>query len=133
MNDELRKIIGSSTFVVHEDRYIYAKAKSVPQFNDYLMISKDQDEITVVMKEKNLSKLDLIEKNKDFYKAIELKVSVPFYSVGFLAAVTEAISKEGMDILIISTYSKDYILVREEHLEKAQQTLLNLGFKNYYD
>ena len=93
------------------------------------MVSKDQDEITVVTKEENLSKLDLIEKNKDFYQLVELKVSVPFYSVGFLAAVANIIAERGMNILIISTYSKDYIMVRVEFIEKVEAALLELGFK----
>jgi hypothetical protein len=75
------------------------------------MVSKDQNEITVVTKEENLSKLDVIEKNKDYYQLIELKVFIPFYSVGFLASVANIIAEREMNILIISTYSKDYIMV----------------------
>ena len=129
MTDELKKIIESSTFTLHDGRFIYAKVKTAPPVDDHFMVSKDQDEITVVTKEENLSKLDLIEKNKDFYQLVELKVSVPFYSVGFLAAVANIIAERGMNILIISTYSKDYIMVRVEFIEKVQQALLELGFK----
>lgn len=129
MTDELKKIIESSSFILHDGRYIYAKVKTAPSIDDHFMVSKDQDEITVVTKEENLSKLDLIEKNKDFYQLVELKVSVPFYSVGFLASVANIIAERGMNILIISTYSKDYIMVRVEFIEKVQQALLELGFK----
>jgi hypothetical protein len=93
------------------------------------MVSKDSDEITVVTKEENLSKLDLIEKNKEFYLLIELRVSIPFYCVGFLAEVANIFSGKDMNILLISTYSKDYIMVRVEFIEKATQALLDLGFK----
>jgi hypothetical protein len=34
-----------------------------------------------------------------------------------------------MNILLISTYSKDYVMVYSENLEKAQRALLDLGFK----
>jgi hypothetical protein len=129
MTDDLKKIIDSSTFTLHDGRYIVAKVKTAPPIDDHFMVSKDQDEITVVTREENLSKLDLIEKNKDFYVALELKVSLPFYAVGFLAAVTNAIGSRGMNNLVISTYSKDYLFVRVEHLEKATQALLDLGFK----
>jgi hypothetical protein len=129
MTDDLKKIIESSSFALHEGRYIYAKVKTAPPIDDHFMVSKDKDEITVVTKEENLGSLDLIEKNKDFYQLVELKVSVPFYSVGFLAAVANIIAERGMNILIISTYSKDYIMVRVEFIEKVQQALLDLGFK----
>ena len=58
-----------------------------------------------------------------------MKVSLPFYAVGFLSTISSAIAEKGMNILIASTYSKDYIMVREEHLSKAKEVLLSLGFK----
>lgn len=122
-------IIKQSSFIVHEGKYIYAKVSKAPPVGNHFLVSKDKDEITVVTKKENLKKLNLIEKNKDFYTLIELKVSIPFYSVGFLATVSDAIAKEGMNILIVSTYSKDYILVKEEYAEKATKVLLSLGFK----
>ena len=128
MNDDLKKIIENSSFVVHEGKFVYTKVKTVPTIDKHLLVSKDADEITVVTKEENLSDLDIIERNKDDYCLIELRVSVPFYSVGFLATVSSTVAKEGMNILIISTYSKDYIMVRVEHTEKATQALINLGF-----
>lgn len=123
------EIIKQSSFVVHDGRYVYAKVSKAPSVDNHFLVSKDKDEITVVTREDNLRELDLIEKNKDFYCLIELKVSVPFYSVGFLATVSDAFAKEGMNILIVSTYSKDYIMVREDRIGKAKKVLLSLGFK----
>ena len=93
------------------------------------MVSRDADEITVVTKEDNLSGLDLRERNKDYYRLIALNVSVPFYSVGFLAAVSQAIAASGLNILIVSTYSKDYVMVRDDKLEEARAVFLDLGFR----
>ncbi len=128
MNEDIKKIIESSSFIVHEGKFVYTKVRTAPPIDEHFLVSKDADEITVVTKEENLTRLDVIERNKDDYSLIELKVSVPFYSVGFLAAVSSAIAKEGMNILIVSTYSKDYAMVRVEHTEKAVRTLLDLGF-----
>lgn len=127
----IEDIIKQSSFLIHEGRFVYAKVHSIPFIEKHFMVSKDQDEMTVVTKEENLEELDLIEKNKDYYKLIELKVSVPFYAVGFLAKVSDAIASEGMNILIVSTYSKDYIMVRVEHEEKTIKTLVSLGFIKY--
>lgn len=123
------KIIKQSSFTVHRGRYIYAKVSKAPAIANHFLVSKDKNEITVVTKEENLKELDLIEKNKDFYSLIELKVSVPFYAIGFLATVSNAIAEEGMNILFVSTYSKEYALVRIEHADKAIKKLLSLGFK----
>lgn len=127
--NNIQAIIKQSSFEVQDGRYVYTKVKSVPEIDDHFMITQDQDETTVVTKEENLGKLDLIERNKDSYRLIALNVSIPFYSVGFLATVSSAIAQQGMNILIISTYSKDYIMVKEDKLDKAKQVLLSLGFK----
>ncbi|MCX6812260.1 MAG: ACT domain-containing protein [Candidatus Berkelbacteria bacterium] len=105
----------------------------LPRFLCYIEImklDKNLQEIIVQSTLKNnLSDLDIIEKNKDIYSLIALNVSVPFYSVGFLAAVSGAIAEKGLNILIVSTYSKDYILIKKSKQKIAVETLLNLGFK----
>ncbi|MDD5145663.1 MAG: ACT domain-containing protein [Candidatus Pacebacteria bacterium] len=129
MNKKLQEIIENSSFTIEEGKFIYAKVKRAPHMDCHFTVAKDSDEITVITKKENLNKLDLIEKNKDFYRLIALNVSVPFYSVGFLSAVSDAVAKEGMNILIVSTYSKDYIMVKDDCLEKVRLVLLSLGFK----
>lgn len=129
MNDEIKQVIKQSPFKVEEGRYVYVKTSTAPSIEDHFMVTKDGTEITVVTREENLDKLEVIEKNKDFYKVICLNVSVPFYSVGFLATVSSAIAKAGMNILIISTYSKDYIMVKCGREEDARKVLLDLGFQ----
>ena len=129
MNDEIQKIIKKSTFRVEEGRFVYAQVLNAPSVDKHFMVSKDADEVTVVTKEENLPELDIKERNKDFYRLIALNVSIPFYSVGFLATISQAIAEQGMNILIVSTYSKDYIMVKDDKLEKAKSVLMGLGFK----
>lgn len=129
MNSEIEKIIRESTFAIQEGRFVHAKVSEAPKVNDHFMVTKDEDEITVITKEENLTELSLVEKNKDFYRLVALNISVPFYSVGFLATVSQAIAKEDMNILIISTYSKDYIMVKDDRVGDAKAVLLKLGFR----
>ena len=128
-NKKLQKIISKSTFTLTDGIYIYVKVKSISKKRNHFMITRDRDEITVVTKLDNLKYLDLIEKNKDDYSLISLNVSIPFYSVGFLAAITNALANKRMDILIVSTYSKDYIMVKTEKQSKCINALLELGLK----
>jgi len=129
MDKKLKKIIESSTFEVIHGRFVYTKVSKKPQLRNHFLISKDKDEITVVTEEVNLGELEIIERNKHYYTLIALNVSVPFYSVGFLAAVSSAIAKANKNVLIVSTYSKDYILVQYDFLNGVKQVLLALGFK----
>ena len=123
----MKEIIRKSSFKVQEGKFAYAKVTEAPNVNEHFMVSTDEDEITVVTREENLKKLDLIERNKETYKLISLNVSVPFYAVGFLAAVSNAVASAGMNILIISTYSKDYILVKKSIIETVRDVLIELG------
>lgn len=132
MDENLKKIIESSTFEVIHGRFVYAKVSKEPQIDNHFLISKDNDEITVVTEEGNLGELETIERNKDYWTLIALNVSAPFYSVGFLAAVSSAIAKANRDVLIVSTYSKDYILVQYDFLDGVKQVLLALGFKEKF-
>lgn len=128
MFEGIQEIIQQSSFTVVEGTFVYAKVNSCAHQEQHFMISHDKDEITVVTKIENLPSLDLIERNKDDYALIALNVSIPFYSVGFLATVSSAVAEAGMNILIISTYSKDYIMVKIADLDRTREVLTSLGF-----
>ncbi len=127
--EETKEIISNSTFEILPGIYIYTQVHSMPKGDEHFLVSKDANEITVVTKIENLAKLDLIERNKDDYCLISLNVSVPFYSVGFLATVSTAFAEKGHNILIVSTYSKDYVMVRDDLRDAAREILENLGLK----
>jgi len=129
MTNELKRIIETSTFEVISGNFIYTKVSTAPSIDNHFLVSKDSDEITVVTKEENLGELNILEKNKDYWALISLNVSAPFYSVGFLATVSNSIASQEMNVLIVSTYSKDYILVKTDLVGKAKDALLNLGFQ----
>jgi hypothetical protein len=128
MDDNLKKIIQGSTFKVIDGDFAYVKVASIPS-GRYFMVTTDNDEITVITETSRLSELNILERNKDIYGLIALNVSVPFYSVGFLAAVSNAVAESGMNILIVSTYSKDYILIRKDKLYECRKILFTLGFQ----
>ena len=121
--------IAQSNFEIQPGNYIYAKVSSVDATASHFLISRDADEITVVTTEDQLDSLQLIERNKDVYRLISLNVAVPFYSVGFIATVCDAIASSGMNVLVVSTFSKDYIMVRADMIERAEAILLSLGFE----
>lgn len=121
--------IAQSNFEVQPGNYIYAKVSAVAADESHFLISRDADEITVVTTEDRLGSLQLIERNKDVYKLVSLNVAVPFYSVGFIATVCDALASASMNVLVVSTFSKDYIMVRADLIERATAILLSLGFE----
>ncbi len=128
--EDVREVIRDSTFNVIGGKWKYVKAKTFPKNpSKHFMISYDGEEITIISKEENISELEALEVNKDDYGLIALNVSIPFYSIGFLAKVSGAIASKGMNILIVSTFSKDYILVKSSSIEKALKALNEIGLK----
>ncbi len=126
-NPTLEEIIKTSPVIVHKERYAYLKTQEKEPGNHFL-IMQDKEEITVITEEKNVSKTKH-EKDMKWFKLIEIKVSSPFLAKGFLAKISKAISDKGLNELIVSTFSKDYVLVREETWETAVQALKDIGFQ----
>lgn len=130
INPELKKILSQSSFKVVPGSYVYVKAKKRPADAKYFAIIEDAEEVTIVTSREEAKALDYFEISDKDYCLIALNVAVPFYSVGFLAAVSETIAQAGLNILIISTFSKDYILVKSDACESAFSQLKKIGLNN---
>lgn len=129
---ELQEAIPKSIATVMKGTYVYVKTDIIEKQDIHFMVSKDKDEITVITQKENLKELNTLEVVGD-YKMIEFKPAVPFQTVGFLAKIAEIIANQGMNILIVSTFSKDYIMIKEEFCEKGIQALRNIGFPIKYE
>ena len=126
-NSSLQEVIKSSKVIIHKGKYAYLKAKESSSLDRHFLVSQDQDEITIVTEEKNVENVKYEEEVK-WFKLIEIKVSLPFLAKGFLANVTKTVADKDLNILVVSTFSKDYILVREETHEIAVEALKEAGF-----
>jgi hypothetical protein len=125
-NPTLDEVIISSPVVVHKVRYAYLKGQEKDLKNHFL-ISQDNDEITIVTEEKNIVNTKY-EKDVKWFKLFEFKVSIPFLAPGFLAKISKTIADKKLNILIVSTFSKDYVLIREEDFKVAVKALEEVGF-----
>ena len=124
---DLNEEIQLSDVIVHPGRYAYLKTdKQV--LGDHFLITKDADEITIVTEENNVNSVEFSEETK-WFKLFEIRPHTPFLTVGFIATITKAIADKGLNVLVVSTYSKDYILIKEEHSTQAVEALEELGFK----
>jgi len=128
MKNQVLKMLCNSTFTISTKKYLYVKVKKEPLVSNHFMISKDNDEITVVTEESNLASLDLLEKNENLWRLVSINLSVPFMA-GTLATINSACAKEGLSNLIVSTYSKDYLIVKDSQVEKIRTVLEKLGLK----
>ena len=125
-NPTLDEVIKASPVLVHRGRYAYLKGNE-NELKNHFLISQDNDEITIVTEEKNIVKTKY-EKEVKWFKLFEFKVSIPFLAPGFLAKISKTIADKKMNILIVSTFSKDYALIREEDFKVAVKALEEVGF-----
>ena len=125
-NPSLDEVIRSSQVVVHEGRYAYLKAREAGP-GDHFLVARDEDEVTIVTEEANVGDV-AYDSDVKWFALIEIRVSLPFVAKGFLAEVTGAIAGKDLNVLVVSTFSKDFLLVREEGLETALVALEELGF-----
>lgn len=109
--------------------YRYASVRAIGNPEKHLMITRDARETTVVTTEELLGDLDVIEVNKDRWLLLAIECANPFYCVGFIAKVSAALSGAGFDILVVSTFSCDWIFVREQDSDRAAELLRSLGFR----
>ena len=61
------------------------------------------------------------------FRVISFDLDLPDDLVGFLAVASRALAAARVPILAICGYSKDHILVREEHLDRALASLESLA------
>ncbi|MGD9676604.1 MAG: ACT domain-containing protein [Candidatus Bipolaricaulia bacterium] len=92
------------------------------------MLAEDSDEITCIAPETSLRELRGLIRCERSLRLLEVRVSVPFQAPGFLARIATALAAEGISILIVSTFSKDYVLVRDSALLSATEALRRAGF-----
>lgn len=128
IDDKLSKVIRASWFTIEEGTYAYIKVKYVREPEKHLLVTRDKEEITVVTDISNLKELEPYERNPENWVLLNIKCGNPFYCAGFLAAVSSEFARNDIDITITSTYTRDYVMVQEENLEKSITILKKIGF-----
>jgi hypothetical protein len=92
---------------------------------DLLGLIRTRDELTVVCAERLVPPEVIAERG---WRALQVQGPLDFALVGVLAAITAPLAKAGVSIFAISTYDTDYVLVKEDALERARQALTQDGF-----
>lgn len=61
------------------------------------------------------------------WRALRVAGELDFSLIGIMAALTSALAQAGVSVFALSTYTTDYLLVREESLEQAVAALRAAG------
>lgn len=65
----------------------------------------------------------------DGWRAMRIEGVLDFSLVGILARIAGLLAKAGIPIFAVSTYNTDYVLLKEDKLPSAIETLLANGYQ----
>ncbi|MFA5857235.1 MAG: ACT domain-containing protein [Candidatus Pacearchaeota archaeon] len=112
--------------IILEGTYSLVKSKNV--YPQAFANIQDEDEITVVIKDNVIEKEDIISIEKAF-KIVTFDSIIPLNLIGFIAKISQLLAKENISIFVISSFSKEYVLIKEKSLKKAVSALKKIGVK----
>ena len=120
-------VIAASTFRF-AGTYRWVSVRAIGDPARHLMIARDEKETTVVTND--LDDLDVLAVNPDRWMLVSIDCAQPFYCVGFIAKLSTMLSGAGLDILVLSTFSRDWVFVKEEDAARAAGVLRAAGFSD---
>lgn len=97
---------------------------------DFISITRTATELSIVCSQEYIPEDVQCEKN---WRYFGIEGNLDFSLVGILASLSGALARKGISIFAISTYDTDYILVKEQNLAKAIETLLDEGHRVIVD
>lgn len=122
------EVIAASTYRRMPGVYRYVRVREVRHPERHLLVTRDEREITVVTLSEHLIDEPVLETSARSWVLFVVDCAKPFFCVGFIAHTTAYFAKSGIDVLVVSTFSRDYFMVQREHADQAEQVLQDAGF-----
>ena len=88
--------------------------------NTFFSITKTDDELSIICPENKVPHGVISEKN---WRAFKVMGPLDFSLTGILASLANALAEAKISIISLSTFDTDYILVKNNDLEKAVKVL----------
>lgn len=112
-----------------DNRLTVCKITSVDDVDlsgELVFVGKTDEEVSLVCETRNVPS-GAIER-EDGWRCFRIEGVLDFSLVGVLSKVSGVLADEGIGIFAVSTFNTDYILVKEENLERALSVLSAAGY-----
>ena len=93
---------------------------------DFFFIGKTDEELSLVCRTADTPS-KTIERD-DGWRGFRIQGSLDFSLIGILSKLSGILAEHKIGIFTVSTYNTDYILVKEENLERALEALSSEGY-----
>ena len=90
----------------------------------FLSITRTANELSIVCEEKRVPPGVQVELD---WAALRLQGPFPFEMTGVLVAILNPLATEGIGIFAISTFDTDYVLVKTDRVQAADEALRRVG------
>ncbi|MCD7885050.1 MAG: ACT domain-containing protein [Lachnospiraceae bacterium] len=117
---ELKKLDGNFTVCKVEDFSL------VNIDAEYCFIGKTDEEKSLVCLTADVPS-NVIQRD-DGWKGFRIQGVLDFSLIGILSRISTVLADKGISIFAVSTYNTDYILLKEEHYQKALDILEHSGY-----
>jgi len=84
--------------------------------NSIFSITKTNEELSIVCAEENIPASVKAEKN---WRAFKVEGPIDFALTGILSSIISPLAEADISIFAISTYDTDYVLVKNENVERT--------------
>lgn len=118
------RLLRESRVRVSESSYAVVRCASVP--SGAFAVVDDGREITAIVDQTKAGTIDPIE-TEPGWRILTFDVVLPFGLVGFLARVANALAQAGVGLFVVSSFTTDHILVKNDDLDRARIALEKLG------
>jgi len=124
----LQETIRTSTIDVMEETYAMIRlAPNAALPGECFAAMWDEFETTAVVAENDAGRFQPQQVHGGL-RLLRVNVSAPFAAPGFLAAICAALAARGINVLVVSTFSRDYVLVDSGDLAGSLDALRGARF-----
>ena len=104
-----------------------ADASTLDLNKEFYFIAKTDEEISLVCRTADVPAVTTAR--DDGWRAFRIEGTLDFSLVGILAKLTAILAENRIGLFAVSTYNTDYVLVKQEDLERALTALGEKGYK----
>lgn len=101
--------------------------KDVDIDKEFCFVGKTDEECSLVCITSQTPENTL--EREDGWKGFRIQGILDFSLIGILAKISDILAENSIGIFVVSTFNTDYIFVKKENFQKAEQALTLNGYK----
>ncbi|MHA2425884.1 MAG: ACT domain-containing protein [Candidatus Thorarchaeota archaeon] len=129
---ELSKLIGSMKPEMRQIELVFCTIpwEDIPETTiDPLLLFKEIEGMTIILPKLKADELGF--NYEGTWTWIELSVHSSLQAVGFMAAISDALAREGISVNVVSAFHHDHLFVPDKKAKKAIKVLEELSKKGF--